>query len=275
MSECPPTLLFVSGATPDRFTKAAAASGAGLACIDLEDSVPADGKEAARRQAMLAIAEGDFALRINPLASVHGLADIVALASGVVRPALLLLPKVEAANEIAIVRAVLPGQRIVPLIESASGMAQAMSIAAAPGVAGVMFGGGDLAAELGVELAWEPLFWARGALLMACAAAGVPAIDVPWLGLDDETGLADEARRAKAMGFGSKAAIHPCQIPAIERAFAPERELVEEARAATDAFAAGGGAAIRFRGRMLEEPIMRHYRRVLAQAEQSGSNQHA
>lgn len=260
------SMLFVPGSKPDRFAKALA-SGARCVCIDLEDSVPAEGKAEARRAALDAIAgDARLALRINGLTTRAGLEDLLALADSKAQPQLLFVPMVESAAEIGIVGAVLgaraPG--IVPLIETVKGLRAADAIAAAPRIAAVMFGGGDFSAELGVELAWEPLLAARSALVMVCAGAGVPAIDVPYLALDDTEGLIAEARRAKALGFSAKAAIHPAQVAAIETVFRPSADELAEAAAAEAAFAAAGGAAIRFNGRMLEEPVMRRYRRILA-----------
>ncbi|MBY0520126.1 MAG: HpcH/HpaI aldolase/citrate lyase family protein, partial [Sphingomonas sp.] len=135
-----------------------------------------------------------------------------------------------------------------------------------PGVVAMMFGGGDLSGELGVALAWEPLAVARGLFILACAEAGIPAIDVPWIALDDSTGLADEARRAKAIGFQAKAAIHPAQLGVIHAAMRPSPALVEEARGALVAYQEAGGRAIRYQGKMLEAPIIRRYARIIAMA---------
>ncbi len=261
------SMLFVPGDKPERYAKALA-SAADFVCIDLEDSVPAERKAAARAAAVEAIAEGNgrLALRINGVATRAGLEDILALADAAAMPALLYLPMVESAAEIAIVRAVLgdrtPG--LVPLIETVAGLESAGRIARAPGVAAMMFGGGDLSAELGVELAWESLRTARGLFIMACAKAGVPTIDVPFILLDDSDGLVREAEAAKALGFSGKAAIHPAQIDPINRVFRPTAEERAEAEAAQAAFDAAGGAAVRFKGRMLEAPIMRRYQRILA-----------
>ncbi len=102
--------------------------------------------------------------------------------------------------------------------------------------------------------------------VLACAQAGVPAIDVPFLALDDGDGLAEECVRARSVGFQAKAAIHPAQIAAIHAAMRPSAVEVAEARAAVAAFDAGGGGAIRFEGRMLEAPVMRRYTAILARA---------
>lgn len=260
------TLLFVPGSRPDRFAKALA-SGADAVCIDLEDSVPEPDKAAARAAALRALERGDpnLVLRINALATRAGLEDLLALADAGAPPALLLVPKVENTAEIAIIVSVLgartPG--IVPLIETVKGLSVAADIARAPGVVAMLFGGGDLAAELGVELCWEALRTARGIFVLACAGAGIAAIDVPFIALDDAEGLAVETRAAKALGFTAKAAIHPAQVQPIRAVLRPTQAEVEEAEEAQRAFAAAGGAAVRFKGRLLEAPIMRRYQRIL------------
>lgn len=261
------SLLFVPGAMPARFAKARA-SGASIVCIDLEDSVPDAGKEAARAAAIEAVADDPgFAIRINPVTTLAGLRDLIAIAGAPTLPAAILLPKAEGIGDVAVVRGALgDGAAIVPLIESPAALRQTAAIAAAPGVAAMMFGGGDMAGEIGVALAWEPLLPARGSFILGCAEAGVAAIDVPFLDLEDAAALTAETRRAQAMGFQAKAAIHPAQVATIDDVLRPDADLIAEAREAEAAFRDSGGAAVRFRGRMLELPVMRRYRRVLAQA---------
>jgi (S)-citramalyl-CoA lyase len=264
--------LFASGARPDRFAKALA-GGADLVCIDLEDSVPAQGKEAARDAAIAAVrADNRLAIRINAVSTGQGLRDLVALADSDVRPAMLFVPMVEAPEELRVVRAAIGDVPLIPLVETVRALGRVAAIVSTPGVAAAMFGGGDLSAELGVALEWEPLAVARGRFVMGCAEVGVPAIDVPWIGLDDREGLEAEARRAKAMGFAAKAAIHPGQIETLRAVFAPTAAEIADARAALAAFDAGGGAAVRFNGRMLEAPVMRRYRRIAERAHNKGNS---
>ncbi len=262
------SMLFVPGGKPERYAKALN-SAADAVCIDLEDSVPAADKAMARKAALDSIAEGDsrLVLRINGVATRAGLEDILALADATVLPPLLFLPMVENVAEIGIVTAVLGDKcpPLVPLIETVKGLEAAGAIASAPGVAAMMFGGGDFSAELGVALAWEPLRTARGLFIMACARAGVPAIDVPFIALDDAEGLVAEAAAAKAIGFTGKAAIHPAQIDPINQTFRPTPDEIAEAEEAQQVFEAANGAAVRFKGRMLEAPIMRRYQRILEQ----------
>ncbi|PJG46655.1 CoA ester lyase [Sphingobium sp. LB126] len=261
------SLLFVPGSKPERYGKALA-SNADAVCIDLEDSVPAPAKGDARAAAIAAIAGGDsrLILRINGMTARAGLEDLLALADAPVLPSLILVPMVESPVEIGIIASVLgdrtPG--IVPLIETVKGLRAAPEIAATPGVVAMMFGGGDFAAELGVALAWEPLRSARGAFVMACAGAAIPAIDVPFIAMDDMAGLSHEAAAAHALGFSGKAAIHPAQVDVINATFRPTAEQIAEAEEAQRVFDAAGGAAVRFNGRMLEVPIMRRYQRILA-----------
>ncbi len=260
------SLLFVPGTKPDRFAKALA-SGADCVCVDLEDAVPADEKDSARAAALSAIGEGQtLALRINGVRTRAGLADILALTEASVRPAVLLIPMVEDAAEVAIVRAVLNEASIalIPLIETVRGLTNAHAIAAEAQVAMLMFGGGDFSAELGVALAWEPLLTARAQLVMAAKGAGKGAMDVPFIHMADADGLAAESAAARDLGFTAKAAIHPAQIEAIHAAFRPSADQIAEAEAALTAYDAAGGAAIRFNGKLLEAPIIARYRQILA-----------
>jgi citrate lyase beta subunit len=260
------SLLFVPGNRPERFAKALA-SGADCVCIDLEDAVPA-AEKASARDAAIAAAKDDkrLAIRINAVSTRAGLADLLALADAPSRPALLLIPMVEAAAEIAIVRSVLadPIMELIPLIETVAGLNNAAAIAAETCVSALMLGGADLSAQLGVTLSWEPLLVARSQLVMAATSAGKRAIDVPFIHMDDEAGLIEESARAKALGFSAKAAIHPAQISPIHSVFRPTADEIAEAEEAETAFAAAGGAAVRFKGKMLEAPIMARYRQILA-----------
>lgn len=261
------SLLFVPGSRPDRFAKARSA-GAGITVIDLEDAVAPADKSVARNAALAEVARSNqrLAVRINGVATPAGVSDLADFAASDTLPETLLVPMVESAEELRIVAAAL-GERcpaLIPLIETPRGLRHALAIAQAPHVAAVMFGGADFAGELGVSLAWEPLLAARGGLILACAEARVPAIDVPFVALDDGDGLANECRRARALGFAAKAAIHPGQVASIEAAFAPSASEIAEAHEALAAYREGGEQAIRFKGRMLEAPLVKRYRAILA-----------
>jgi (S)-citramalyl-CoA lyase len=259
--------LFVPANRPERYEKAAS-SGTDLICIDLEDSVPADQKDAARESMLNALASLDrkkTAVRINGLKTAEGLTDLLALKNADHSPSLIFMPMVESASEIEIAHNIL-GNRVdglIPLIETVKGLRAGDAIAASDGVTAMMFGGGDFSAELGTKLEWEPLFAARGAFIMCCASAQVMAIDVPYIDMANEAGLAEECARASAMGFHAKAAIHPKQIAAMQTAMRPSEAEIIEAREALAAYDLAGGKAISHNGQMLEAPVMERYRRIV------------
>jgi len=261
------SILFVPGSRPDRFAKAAD-SGADIVCIDLEDAVAHGDKDEARDAAIASLdtlGPAAVAIRINGLKTAAGLADLLALRTAETTPRLLFIPMVESAAEPEIARSVLddlaPG--LVPLIETVKGLRAGDAIAAVPGVTAMMFGGGDFSAELGTDLAWEPLLAARSAFVMSAAAARIPAIDVPFIALDDVAGLEEEVCRVKALGFAAKAAIHPAQVEAINRIMRPTEDELTEARSALKAYEAVGRRAIRHNGKMLEAPLIKRFEAML------------
>jgi len=255
------SLLFVPGSRPDRFERAAVA-GADAVCIDLEDAVAPDGKDAARPAAVAAL-DGRFGVRVNAVGSPEGDADLEALAGAT--PVFVMIPKAASASDIAAVRAATAAP-LWPIVESAQGLFAAWDIAAAPGVAGVLFGGADFAADLGCTMEWEPLFHARGVLAAACARAGVELLDVPHLDIADEADLIASTRRIKAMGFTGRACIHPVQIEPVHTVFMPTGAEIAHARRVVDAFVAAGGGAALLDGKLIEKPLIRAARRVLNHA---------
>jgi len=271
------SLLFVPADRPDRYARALE-SGADAICLDLEDAVAPDAKEDARRAALEALAGPNdraavLSLRINEIGSAFGRLDVQALCDAGRAPAALLLPKVRAPDEVRQLRDLLASRqlapRIIPLIETADGLARAMEIAgAADTVDALLFGGADLSAELGCALAWEPLLYARSRIVHAAATAGIPAIDMPRLSIDDSDGLSQECTRARALGFAGKAAIHPAQIAPIHAAFTPSAAEIEWAERVLRAADAGHGVVV-LNGRMIDAAVVRAARRTIALAQGS------
>jgi (S)-citramalyl-CoA lyase len=262
--------LFTPGTRSERFAKAASI-GADVLIIDLEDAVAPADKDAARS----AVSEylGNLkdhsiahALRVNGLDTMTGLSDLLHLLSQATNPDFLVLPKTESAAHIRIVDKLLTearvSSRIIGLIESARGLAAVEEIAlSSPRLHGLALGGADMAADLGVASAWEPLVYARGKLVAACATAGIAAIDSPWFNIHDEAGLETETIRAVAFGFVAKMAIHPSQIKTINSAFTPSEEEVAQARVILAENEKGVGVV---NGQMIDEAVARKARRVLA-----------
>jgi citrate lyase beta subunit len=219
-------------------------------------------------QALADPAVRPFAVRINSLRTRQGLADLLALAKAPKPPSVIMMPKVESAGELLVAAGALeePGVGLLPQIETLEGLSNLPAIARAPQCAGAMLGGVDFANDIGAAFSWEGLLLARLEFIRGCAHARIASLDVPFLALDDEAGLREEASRAKALGFTGKAAIHPKQLEVMAQVFAPSAAEIEEAQAALAAFKEARGAVVRFRGQMLEAPIVKRYERVLAAA---------
>jgi (S)-citramalyl-CoA lyase len=261
--------LFSPGTRPERFARAAAV-GAGVLIIDLEDAVAAAEKPVARSNALqycrAPASDIQHALRINAIDTRAGLADIEALFGGAPALDFIVLPKVESAAHLRILDALLTEAglpaRLVALVETARGLAVVEQIAAAtPRLAGVMFGAADFAADLGAGGGWEPLLYARGKIVSACAAAGIAAIDAPFFAIHDADSLRRDTQAAAAMGFAGKAAIHPGQITDINAAFSPSDSAIETARRILAASEAGVGQVD---GRMVDAAMARQARRILS-----------
>jgi (S)-citramalyl-CoA lyase len=264
--------LFTPATRPDRFAKAAAA-GADVAILDLEDAVAPGDKAQARTTALDYLADNPVdgalhALRINGLDTRAGISDLHALLGSRAAPDFVVLPKTEAAGHLQILDRLLTATgndaRLIGLIESARGLAAVEAIATAtPRLAGLMLGAADMAADLGAATAWEPLAFARGRLIAACALAGVTPIDAPFFDIRNEAGLKHEVAAAVALGFAAKAAIHPAQIGAINTALTPSVDAVANARAILAENAKGVGTVD---GQMIDEAVARKARRTLAAA---------
>jgi (S)-citramalyl-CoA lyase len=262
--------LFTPATRPDRFAKAAAV-GADVLILDIEDSVAPADKSRARSTAIDQVSSVRgvrTAIRVNGLETLAGIDDLRALLASQADPEFLVLPKTESAAHTAILERLLGESRkssaIVALVESARGLAAVEAIAdATPRLAGVMFGAADMAADLGAQPAWEPLLHARSRIVAACARAGVLSIDSPFFEIRDASGLEAEIARSRALGFVAKAAIHPAQIEPIRRAFTPTPEAIARARAILSANRAGVGVVD---GEMIDEAVARQARRTLAAA---------
>ena len=257
------SLLFVPGARPDRFEKALGA-GADVVCIDLEDGTPPQQKDEARVAAAAFRSNGRAGVRINGVDTPEFEADCAAI-SEAVGCALIMVPKVESADQVALVRDRL-GADHAPLwvvIESAEGLRQAWDIAASPGVAGLLFGGADYSVDIGSDMEWDALAFARGALVAACARAGVQLLDVPYLDIRDAEGLSASTLRVRAMGFTGRACIHPDQVAGVNAAFTPSEAQVAHALKVIETFEAAAGGPALLNGKLIDLPILRAANRIL------------
>ncbi|WP_236791863.1 CoA ester lyase [Amycolatopsis sp. GM8] len=263
------TLLFVPGDRPERFARAAAA-GADLVVLDLEDAVAPDRKDAARQHVAEWLAGGhECAVRINAAGTEWYRRDVAAVAAP---GRAVMLPKAEDLVVLHELAAAL-GETgcVLALIETARGVMDARDIAAVPGVRRLAFGSFDFAAQLGVAPADRAALGpARGALVLASAAAGLAGpIDGVTNDLHDGDLLTDDVSHARQLGFTGKLCVHPKQVPVAAAALRPKDAEVGWAQTVLDAVSADGVVAVN--GQMIDKPALARACRILRQAtERSG-----
>ena len=271
------SLLFVPGLRPDRYPKALAA-GADIVCVDLEDAVALPRKDEARELTLPLFAdhmdypEVERMARINPLSTVEGIKDILALNDCTAPPPALMIPKPSSAAEIRLYDDLLGGMcahiRFHVIIESSEGLENVHEIAqASPRIQSLLFGAVDLSASLRAEKTWETMLYARSRVVHAAASFSLDLIDVPYLNLKDTEGHAAEARASRDLGFTGKAAIHPNQIPILNEIFTPTPELVARARRIIAEFATNTTGLLMVDGELIEQPVLRSMQRVVAIAD--------
>lgn len=257
------SLLFVPGDRPERFAKAAA-SGADVVVLDLEDAVAPDAKADALGHVVAWLADGHEAVvRVTSVDTHTHAMQVEALAG---TGAVVMLPKAESAFQVSHVRARLGGGDVVALVETPVGVRDADAIAAS-GAARLALGTIDLAAELGVDPDSHAAFaYARGRLVVASAAAGLPGpVDGVTARLDDSAALEADLELSRTLGFTGKLCIHPRQVAPVNEAFSPTAEELAWARRVLDAVAADGGVAV-VDGAMVDAPVVARAQRLVSRA---------
>ncbi|MCC5986347.1 MAG: CoA ester lyase [Pararhodobacter sp.] len=273
--------LFVPGDSTRKQARALD-SGADALILDLEDSVAAAARPAARVQVAAFLAEpapmARF-VRVNGLRSGETEADLAAIAP--LRPDGYVLPKCEGPDDIATLAGLIAAQ-------GGSGDPKILAIATEtvralrrlmredwshPALAGLCWGGEDLSADMGASRNRDgsgrylgPFRLAREMCLLAALEAGIDAVDAVFTGLSDPAGLMQEAEEAAALGFSGKLAIHPAQIEPIHAAFRPSAAQIEHARKVLAAVASAGSGVAVLDGQMLDHPHVRQAQQVLRRA---------
>ncbi|MET7367234.1 CoA ester lyase [Streptomyces sp. NPDC005566] len=261
------TWLYVPGDRPEVVRKALG-SGAHVVIVDLEDAVAPDRKEYARAATAELLADpGTADASAVPVhVRVHGEDDVKALA-GLPGLSGMRLPKITHAASVHHVAALAPGVALYPLLESAMAIEHAYSIASAHhDVRGVALGEADLRADLGVRDD-AGLDWSRSRLVVAARAAGLdpPAMSV-FTDVKDLSGLRSSCAHGRGLGLLGRAAIHPRQLPVIERAFRPTTREVEAAEQIVEASRAQAGALALPDGRFVDAAVVATAQRTLALA---------
>jgi citrate lyase subunit beta/citryl-CoA lyase len=267
--QSPLTYLFVPGNRPERFAKALA-SGADRVILDLEDAVAPADKPVARAAiadwvATLPLSDrARLLVRINDAASSWHADDVLWLQSSSISR--IMLSKCEHPAQIANVLAHLPaGATVVPLIETARGVLDAVAIAQAANVSRLAFGSLDFMLDLDLPGPGFALDSAATAVALASRAAGLPT---PIAGVTpdlDADQVQIDLAHARALGFGAKMCIHPTQVAVVREAFQPDAQSVAWAQRVMQQWQAGNGAgAIQVDGKMVDKPVLLRAERILA-----------
>lgn len=256
------SFLFVPGDRPDRFAKAAAA-GADVVVVDLEDAVSPAAKTAAREHVREWLGAGNIAMvRINGAdTDWHDDDRVMVLETG----AAVLLPKAENADVLAVfgLDAV-----VVALVETAAGISRLAEVCGSPNVHRVAFGSVDLGAQLGVDPTdREALLTARSQLVIASAAAGLAApVDGVTVVLTDGQQIVDDVTYAKRLGFTAKLCIHPSQVPSVHQTLAPTADQIAWAQEVVEQADPDGGASS-VGGQLVDLPVLLRARNILEVAQ--------
>ena len=282
------SLIFVPG-NSNRFVEKAKTLAADIICFDLEDSVPANEKGAARKiiaDAVVRRKEYSRPVYVRTNSPESGLvADDLKAA---VRKGIdgIVIPKVNDAQEITIIRrqvATLEKKNrtgriaLMPSIETAKGVANAYQIAGADDrINALVFGVFDFLYDMRLDYdEFDPsgYAYARSKIPVDARAAGVQAIDAIWQKIDDSEGLVRDATAAKRLGYSGKSIIHPSQIDPVHNVFLPTKSDVEWARKVVQALGGAmengrGRGAVRLEGRMVDAV---HYKQAKAILDAAGN----
>ncbi len=292
---CP---LFIPGNRPDMLAKASRFDSSAFV-PDLEDSVPPAAKDDAvdtttRAMPELIATEKPIIVRVNGLATGRTRDELEAVVgTGIIGVS---VGKVGSAADIRHLDDMMTGIEkskgaelgstfLLPWIETAAAVVNAFGICtASPRVRWVAFGAEDYAADMGIiryvdmdsheqdrgdEYGEASLLYARSAVAVAARAAGVEALDTPYVKFRDQEGLKSEAGLARRLGYTGKFAIHPAQIGTIRTVWMPSDAEIAKARRVIDAAnraSAAGRGAISLDGEMIDAPVVARARNVLEDA---------
>src|SRR6266849_1220742 len=283
------SLLFVPADDGKKLDKAMA-SGADAVIVDLEDSIPAQGKADARMRAAAFIKDAVEAahrprllVRINGFAT--GLADADLDAVVPARPDAIMLPKAEGGADVIRADAKLAAREAISglpdghikILAIATETATSLFLAGTYGgvsarLEGLTWGAEDLSVELGAEVSrdavgrfFAPYQLARALCLAGAAAAQVQAIDTITADFRNMAALGRETVEARRDGFTGKLAIHPEQVPVINEVFTPAPEEITKAQAVIAAFAARPGTGtVGIDGIMYDRPHLERAKQLIA-----------
>lgn len=255
--------------------------------LDLEDSVALAEKPSARLIVRNALRTLDFfgaerMVRINQ--GELGFVDLEEIIPHYVH--LILVPKVESASQLKEVDKKIDEicqscnrkepVYLMPIIESARGILNALSIAeASPNNVALAIGLEDYTADIGTQRTSDgrESFFARSMIVNAARATGIQAIDTVFSDVSDEAGLKASVMEAKSLGFDGKGCIHPRQIKPIHDAFAPCQEEIDKAKKIMMAFDDAqqrGLGVVSLGSKMIDPPVVKRAESTIKLAIETG-----
>ncbi|HVF26359.1 MAG TPA: CoA ester lyase [Anaerolineales bacterium] len=259
-------------------------------CMDMEDGVAANKKAEARAVIALAMKEMDFGdsevcIRINSIGSGLEKRDLAAALA--TEPNAIVIPKIETAAQVSWAserieiyeltsRLNIGSIRLLIGVETAKGILNIKEIAEADRrLEAIIFGAEDYAASVGARRTKEAIevLYARSAVVTACAANDLQAIDMVYIDFRDLDGLRVEAEQGAGLGFSGKQVIHPNQVVPVQEAFTPSDEAIEYAKRIVESFESSqkeGKGAYALDGKMIDMPLLKNAQKVLARARAAG-----
>lgn len=275
------SVLYMPGSNPRALEKALGIA-ADSFIFDLEDAVAPDVKDSARANVCEAVRTKDYGsreriIRVNSLATPWGYADLAAAAS--VGADAILLPKVESPDYVRQAAAILDANHapqnlaIYCMMETPLGILNAAQIASShPRMAAMVMGTSDLAKDLRAFHTRDrlPLLASLSQCLLAARAFGLAILDGVHLDLNDDDGFEFSCRQGRELGFDGKTLIHPKQVAAANKLFAPSELELSQAQkiiaAHIQASTEGKGVVV-VDGRLVENLHVETAKRTIALGE--------
>ena len=282
-------LLYMPGDDRHKIEKATTL-GVDCICMDMEDGVAIAHKKEARTVIAESMKELDFGrsercIRINSVGSGFEKFDLAAALA--TNPDSIVVPKVETSAQVRAIsdyiemyelsaRMAVRKIRMLVGVETARGILNIKEIAEADRrLEAIIFGAEDYAASIGATRTKEAteVLYARSAVVTACAANDLQAIDMVYIDFRDTEGLRAEAAQGAVIGFSGKQIIHPSQVVPVQEAFTPSEEAIAYAQRVVEAFTASqkeGRGAFALDGKMIDMPLLKNAQKVLERARASG-----
>jgi len=159
--------------------------------------------------------------------------------------------------------------KLIPWIESALGIVRSFDILTSTSrIYGAAFGAEDFTNDMGIERMDDDseISYATNVIAIAARAAGVLALDTPYVSFRDEEGLIKDANQAKSIGYKGKFAIHPAQITPINKCFSPSPEEINYANRVLEVFETAkkeGRGSTSLDGQMIDVPVVKRAQGLL------------